>query len=83
MTPEKGIPEINSQILIDIATVRMPFGKYKDRLLCELPVSYLEWFNRKGFPPGKLGTQLSGVYEIKLNGLDYLLKPIKKLNPEK
>ena len=83
MEQKKGIPEINAQILIDISTTRMPFGKHKDRLLCELPVSYLEWFNRKGFPQGKLGTQLSAIYEIKLNGLDYLLKPIKKLNPEK
>jgi uncharacterized protein (DUF3820 family) len=69
---------INPQTLIELVSTQMPFGKYKDRLLCDLPVSYLEWFVRKGFPPGKIGSQLSAVYEIKLNGLDYLLKPLRK-----
>lgn len=54
----------------------MPFGKYKDTPLIRLPVSYLEWFQRQGMPPGKLGMQLSTVYEIKLNGLEDLLKPL-------
>lgn len=67
----------NPQILLDLVRIKMPFGKYSGRLLCDLPVSYLEWFNRKGFPPGKLGMQLQTVYEIKLNGLEYLLKPLK------
>jgi len=57
----------------------MPFGKYKGRLLCDLPVSYLEWFQRKGFPKGKLGMYLQTIYEIKLNGLDSLLDPIKEM----
>jgi uncharacterized protein len=69
---------LDSQVLIELVSTRMPFGKYKDRLLCDLPVSYLEWFVRKGFPPGKIGSQLSAVYEIKLNGLDYLLKSLRK-----
>lgn len=55
----------------------MPFGKYKNRLLCDLPISYLEWFKRTGFPDGKLGMQLNTIYEIKMNGLEYLLKPLK------
>jgi uncharacterized protein (DUF3820 family) len=42
-----------------------------------LPVSYLEWFQRKGFPKGKLGVLLATMYEIKINGLDYLLEPLK------
>ncbi|MBE0660996.1 MAG: DUF3820 family protein [Bacteroidales bacterium] len=54
--------------------MEMPFGKYKGRILCDLPVSYLEWLNRKGFPKGKLGVLLQTIYEIKLNGLEYLLK---------
>jgi uncharacterized protein (DUF3820 family) len=57
--------------------MKMPFGKYKDRLLCDLPVSYLEWFQQKGFPKGKLGELLQTLYVIKLNGLEYLLKPLR------
>lgn len=56
----------------------MPFGKYKNRLICDLPEPYLVWFHTKGFPPGKLGTMLSLMYEIKANGLEYLLVPLKK-----
>ena len=56
----------------------MPFGKYKDVLLCDLPISYLEWFQRKGFPQGKLGMLLATLYEIKLNGLTGLLTPLKE-----
>lgn len=71
------IPKANPQLLIEIVTMKMPFGKYKDRVLCDLPVSYLEWFHRKGFPAGKLGVLLTTLYEIKLNGLEELLKPLK------
>ncbi|MBA3663358.1 MAG: DUF3820 family protein [Bacteroidetes bacterium] len=70
--------EPNHQILLDLVKVKMPFGKYQNVILCNLPVSYLEWFNRKGFPNGKLGMQLQTIYEIKLNGLEYLLKPLKQ-----
>lgn len=56
----------------------MPFGKYKGVILADLPISYLEWFQRKGFPAGKLGMQLATVYEIKLNGLGYLLNALRK-----
>ncbi len=66
------------QLLLQLVKMKMPFGKYKDTLLCDLPVSYLEWFQRKGFPAGKLGMLLQTIYEIKLNGLDYLLDPLKK-----
>jgi uncharacterized protein len=65
------------QILLSLVTMKMPFGKYEGRLLCDLPVSYLEWFARKGFPKGKLGMQLQTMYEIKLNGLEKLLEPLK------
>ncbi|MBK8367307.1 MAG: DUF3820 family protein [Bacteroidetes bacterium] len=57
----------------------MPFGRYKGTILANLPVSYLEWFQRKGFPEGKLGMMLATMYEIKSNGLEYLLDPLKKL----
>lgn len=70
------------QLLLEIVKMQMPFGKYQGRLLSDLPVSYLEWFKRKGgFPKGKLGVLLETVYEIKLNGLDEILHKLKKLNP--
>ncbi|MGC4100954.1 DUF3820 family protein [Ferruginibacter sp.] len=70
-------PSANSALLLELVKMPMPFGKYKGTLLCNLPVSYLEWFNRKGFPKGKLGVLLQTMYEIKLNGLGYLLDPLK------
>ena len=70
----------NPELLIQLTEMKMPFGKYKDVVLYQLPVSYLEWFNRKGFPKGKLGILLQTLYEIKLNGLEELLLGIKKLN---
>lgn len=70
------------QLLLELVKMQMPFGKYQGRLLSDLPVSYLEWFKRKGgFPKGKLGVLLETVYEIKLNGLDEILHKLKKLNP--
>ena len=66
-------------LLLQLVQMKMPFGKYKDRVLCDLPVSYLEWFQRKGFPKGKLGVLLETLYEIKINGLEGLLEPLKKL----
>lgn len=69
---------MNPEILKDILTQKMPFGKYKDTIIADLPVSYLEWFQREGMPPGKLGMMLSTIYEIKLNGLEYLLTEIKR-----
>ena len=68
----------NGELLLQLVKMEMPFGKYKGTVLCNLPVSYLEWFNRKGFPRGKLGVLLQTLYEIKLNGLEYLLQPLKK-----
>ncbi len=67
----------DSQLLLQLVTMKMPFGRFKDTILCDLPVSYLEWFQRKGFPDGKLGVLLQTIYEIKLNGLEGLLKPLK------
>lgn len=68
----------NPQILNDLVSMQMPFGKYKGRIICDLPESYLIWFHNKGFPPGKLGEMLATLYEIKLNGLEYLLQPLKR-----
>jgi uncharacterized protein len=69
--------EPDPKYLLQLVEMKMPFGKYKDTVLCDLPVYYLEWFKREGFPKGKLGELLETMYEIKINGLDYLLKPLK------
>lgn len=68
----------NPQLLIDLVKMPMPYGRYKGVILYKLPVSYLEWFARKGFPEGKLGMLLQTLYEIKLNGLEFLFERIKK-----
>ena len=65
-------------ILLDIVKTPMPFGKYKGTLICDLPVFYLEWFARQGFPKGKLGVMLETIFVIKTNGLEQLLTPLKK-----
>ena len=68
----------NPEILKDLITSNMPFGKYKGTPYYRVPVNYLEWLNRQGFPSGKTGMLLSTLYEIKLNGLEFLLMEIKK-----
>ena len=60
--------------LLSLAATKMPFGKYKNVRLVDLPEPYLVWFSQRGFPDGKLGQMLQAVYEIKLNGLEYLFK---------
>lgn len=70
----------NPELLMQLVQLKMPFGKFKDRILCDLPVSYLEWFQRKGFPKGKLGVLLEILYEIKINGLEELLEPLKRMS---
>jgi len=72
------VPKPDTTLLLALVEVKMPFGKYKAKRICDLPVSYLEWFARKGFPTGKLGMQLQTMYEIKMNGLEYLLEPLKR-----
>jgi uncharacterized protein (DUF3820 family) len=55
---------MNSQILQDLVKFQMPYGKYKGRLICDLPEYYLIWYQNKGFPEGKLGMLLATMYEI-------------------
>ncbi len=74
----EDVPMPDGRLLIEAVNLAMPFGKYKGTTLARLPISYLEWFARKGFPKSKLGMQLQMIYEIKLNGLEYLLKDLKK-----
>lgn len=66
--------------LLALVRMRMPFGKYEGRLLCDLPVHYLEWFAREGFPKGKLGMLLETLFVIKTNGLDEILHGLKAFN---
>ncbi len=62
---------------MQLVTMKMPYGKYKDRLICDLPEYYLIWYHRKGFPPGNLGILMASMAEIRLNGLEYLLTPLR------
>ena len=68
----------DQQFLIDTANSKMPFGKYKGTYLVDLPEHYIVWYNNKGFPSGKLGKMLGLVYELKLNGLEDILRKINK-----
>ena len=76
------IPELRPEILKEICETEMPFGKYKGTILVDLPINYLEWFQRQGMPAGKLGMQLSTIYEIKMNGLMDLLTPLRGKIPQ-
>ena len=65
-----------------LVTLSMPYGKYKGRLLAELPGNYLNWFARKGFPQNDLGRLLQLMHEIDHNGLSELLRPLKAKTPQ-
>lgn len=69
---------MNPQLLNDLVTMKMPYGKYQGKTMCDLPEYYLVWYHNKGFPAGKLGEMMATLYEIKLNGLEYLLQPLKR-----
>jgi uncharacterized protein len=56
----------------------MPYGKYKDRIIADLPGHYLGWFAREGFPKGELGRLLALMYEIDHNDLRALLLPLRR-----
>ena len=63
--------------LLKLARYKMPFGKYKGQLLIDLPEPYVVWFAGKGFPKGELGVMMAILYEVKVNGLEYLFKPLR------
>jgi len=65
------------ELMLKLARMKMPFGKYQGRLLIDLPEPYVVWFHANGFPTGELGVLLQTLYEVKLNGLEYLFKPLK------
>ncbi len=68
---------MNPQALRKLVSTPMPYGKYKGRLLADLPGPYLNWFAREGFPPGELGRLLALMHEIDHNGLSGLLEPLR------
>lgn len=66
------------QDLLALANEHMPFGKYQGRVIIDLPEEYLLWFSKKGFPQGRLGMLLGLALEIKINGLESMIEPLKK-----
>jgi hypothetical protein len=63
--------------LIELAKAKMPYGKFKGRFLIDLPEYYIVWYKQKGFPKGKLGNQLEQIFEIKVNGLEPMIRTIR------
>lgn len=68
---------LDPSLLLDLVKMQMPYGKYKGYLICNIPESYLLWCKDKGFPKGKLGDLMATMFEIRVNGLEYLLTPLK------
>jgi uncharacterized protein len=66
------------QLLKALVTTSMPYGKYGGTIIADIPEHYLVWMARTGFPKSTLGELLSLMYEIRLNGLEYLLKPLRR-----
>ncbi|MCK5156361.1 MAG: DUF3820 family protein [Spirochaetales bacterium] len=70
--------DANQEFLLELANTKMPFGKYAGRYLVDLPETYVLWFKEKGYPQGKLGLMMELLMEIKLNGLEGLIRPLRK-----
>lgn len=68
---------MNQEALLKLVSQTMPYGKYKGRILADLPGNYLNWFAREGFPPGELGRLLALMHELDHNGLSGLLAPLR------
>jgi uncharacterized protein (DUF3820 family) len=61
-----------------LRTWRMPFGKFKDRPLYDIPAEYLCWFEQRGWPEGDLGRLLWLVLEAKREGADPAFDPFRR-----
>ena len=72
---------MNPEDLELLVTRQMPFGKYKGRLIADVPGNYLVWFAREGFPKGEIGRLLALMLEIDHNGLGSLLDPLRRRHP--
>jgi uncharacterized protein (DUF3820 family) len=75
---ESPVFHMQADDLLRLIEVRMPYGKYKGRLLADLPGHYLGWFAREGFPRGELGRLLALMYELDHNDLKGLLEPLRR-----
>lgn len=75
-TPLQDLPD--PTMLLDLARMPMPFGRFKGRLLIDLPEPYVIWFKNKGFPRGRLGALLGMLYEVKANGLEPLFDELRE-----
>ena len=78
--PKAG--QADGQELIAAVSMQMPFGRFAGTRLIDLPEPYLVWFHREGFPNGQLGQRLALVHEIKVNGLEKLVRPLLKPREE-
>ncbi len=72
----------DKEFLIKLAHTKMPYGKYEGRYLIDLPEYYIVWYHNKGFPKGKLGVMMQQVYELKVNGLEHIIREIKHKYPK-
>lgn len=72
----------HKEALLELAHYKMPFGKYKDRYLVDLPLPYLTWFRQKGFPKGKLGNYLSTMLTLKSEGLEPMIRRLQSEFPQ-
>ena len=68
----------DNENLIKLARVKMPFGKYAGRFIIDLPEEYLLWFAKKEFPHGELGILMRLALEIKIEGLESLIEPLRE-----
>ncbi|WP_372919762.1 DUF3820 family protein [Salegentibacter sp.] len=76
-------PEPSQKALIELAYAKMYFGKYKGYFLSDVPEYYFVWYRQKGFPPGKTGEQMQQVFELKLNGMEGILREIRRRYPKR
>ena len=68
----------SKQFLLKLANTKMPYGKYEGRYMIDLPEYYVVWYRNKGFPKGQIGEMLATVYELKLNGLEELVRRLRR-----
>ena len=68
----------SKQFLLKLANTKMPYGKYEGKYMIDLPEYYVVWYRNKGFPKGQIGEMLATVYELKLNGLEALVRKLRK-----